>query len=104
MRLSYDHRIKEAVALSKDPKLFEQLGVNSSTARNWIYKGTGVPVVSLSDQDSISLKVKLKKVQLENRKLKALLELYEKVKQIEPIDLKKKHIKNEDKRQRIIEV
>jgi len=42
MRLSYDHRIKEAVALSKDPKLFEQLGVNSSTARNWIYKGTGV--------------------------------------------------------------
>ena len=43
-------------------------------------------------------------MQLENRKLKALLELYEKVKQIEPIDLKKKHIKNEDKRQRIIEV
>ena len=103
MRLSYDHRIKEAVALSKDPKLFEKFGVNPSTARNWIYKGTGIPVLSISDQDSPKLKIKLKKLRLENRKLKALLKLYDEVKQVLPIDLQNKHIKDEDKRQEVID-
>ena len=45
IRNSHDHRVKQLVVETRDPKLFEEFGVKPSTARNWIYKGFSTPII-----------------------------------------------------------
>ena len=45
-RRVYDHCIKEQIVRSRNPNLFPELRIPSSTARSWIQRGLG-EVVSL---------------------------------------------------------
>jgi hypothetical protein len=65
-RRVYDHRIKEAIARSRDPKLFPELKIPPSTGRSWIQRGIG-PVVSLDTDDGTEAVLRARIAALECR-------------------------------------
>jgi putative transposase len=55
-RRSYDHRIREAICETRDPDLFPELQIPSSTVRCWLHRGaTDVETVDELDDDRLSL-------------------------------------------------
>ena len=93
-RTKYDHRIKQAIAYSGNINLFPNIKIPVSTAKDWVKKG--VPeVIELSSSDHIELakllilKKELEKLKAENKLLKSMILIKNKVHQKMGIDISK---------------
>jgi len=73
---TYDHRVKFAIARSKNPYLFPELNIPLSTAKNWIHRG--VPeVVSIEafDLEKYQLIEEMQELLIKHRTLEARFNL-----------------------------
>ncbi len=99
----YDHRIKEIVIASGDPTLFRHVGVNTATAKNWIYGRYSKPITFDDGIYFSSIKDReIEKLHREISKLKALVNLYHAVDKVVPLSLSKRNIKCREKRKMIL--
>ena len=78
-RRAYDHRIKQLIANARDPNLFPSLNIPSSTAREWIKKGSfdvvTLPELELASEDLV-VKVSNLNSELESLKTKQKLVIF----------------------------
>ena len=99
---SYDYKIKQAVVKHRDPRLFEEFGVNPATARNWIYRGFHTPI-QIEDIETKALEShKIRKLKEKLAKGEALIDLYREVTSVCEISLQNKHIRDREKRAAIL--
>ena len=71
---TYDHRIREAIVRTGNPKLFPQLNIPRSTARAWIRRGER-DVVTLEPTTEHALRVYLSKVEAQLVVLRQVMRL-----------------------------
>jgi len=95
----YPQEVKKAVIQSKNPNLFPQLKIPRTTALSWIYSDTHPQEDVLSDEVFHN---KIKQLEYELKKEKALRILIQKAKNIFPYDFKKKRVKNKNKKEQIV--
>ena len=102
-RNSYDFRIKQAVVETRNPRLFEDFGVNPATAENWIYKGFKEPTHCNSIVAKAKESQRVKELEDRLAKAEALLQLYKDVKSVCEISLENKHVRDRDKRKKVLD-
>ncbi len=73
-RRSYDHRIREAVCETRDPDLFPELQIPSSTIRCWLHRGAAdVETADVLDDDRLKLLVQNRELQRRVAFLRAMV-------------------------------
>ena len=76
VKRQYDHRIKAAIARSKNINLFPHLNIPKTTAKNWIQHGVGnVVTIDVFDIDREKLQLRCLELEDQNKALKAQLAL-----------------------------